>query len=73
MPSAGGPVPGSRFLGFGEGLTTERPWNTEALAAVERLNGWVARLGFLAAVVGEALTDEGIVGQLAAALRWLLG
>ncbi|EDY39238.1 putative high light inducible protein [Cyanobium sp. PCC 7001] len=40
---------------------------------MERLNGWVARLGFLAAVVGEALTDEGIVGQLAAALRWLLG
>jgi hypothetical protein len=58
---------------FGEGLTTERPWNTAALAAVERLNGRVAMLGFLAAVVGEALTGQGIVGQLAGALRWLLG
>jgi hypothetical protein len=48
---------------FGEGLTTNRPWNVSALAGVERLNGRVAMLGFLAA----------IVGQLALMLRWLLG
>jgi hypothetical protein len=53
---------------FGEGLTTSRPWNVAALAGVERLNGRVAMLGFLAAVAG-----EWIVGQLALMLRWLLG
>lgn len=58
---------------FGEGLTTERPWNVGALAGVERLNGRVAMLGFLAAVLGERLTGAGIVGQLALMLRWLLG
>ena len=58
---------------FGEGLTTERPWNVSALAGVERLNGRVAMLGFLAAVLGERLTGTGIVGQLALMLRWLLG
>jgi hypothetical protein len=58
---------------FGEGLTTSRPWNTTALAGVERLNGRVAMLGVLAAVVGECLTGEGIVGQLGLMLRWLLG
>ena len=58
---------------FGEGLTTRRPWNTQALAAVERLNGRVAMLGFLAAVLGEVLTGEGVVGRLLAMLRWLLG
>lgn len=58
---------------FGEGLTTSRPWNVSALSGVERLNGRVAMLGFLAAVVGEQLTGEGIVGQLAAVLRWYLG
>jgi hypothetical protein len=58
---------------FGEGLTTRRPWNTQALAAVEQLNGRVAMLGFMAAVLGEALTGEGVVGQLLAMLRWLLG
>lgn len=58
---------------FGEGLTTSRPWNTAALAGVERLNGRVAMLGVLAAVVGERLTGEGIVGQLGLMLRWLLG
>jgi hypothetical protein len=58
---------------FGEGLTTRRPWNTQALAGVERLNGRVAMLGFLAAVLGEVLTGEGVVGQLLAMLRWLLG
>lgn len=58
---------------FGEGLTTRRPWNTQALAFVERLNGRVAMLGFLAAVLGEAISGQGVVGQLHAMLRWLLG
>ena len=35
---------------FGESLTTARPWNRSALTDVERLNGRVAMLGFLAAV-----------------------
>ena len=58
---------------FGEGLTTSRPWNTTALAGVERLNGRVAMLGFLAAVTGEWLTGDGIVGQLGHILVWVLG
>jgi hypothetical protein len=58
---------------FGEGLTTSRPWNTQALAGVELLNGRVAMLGFLAAIVGEWLTGQGIVGQLSLVLRWYLG
>jgi len=58
---------------FGEGLTTERPWNTQALAAVEQLNGRVAMLGFLAAVLGEVVTGQGVVGQLQGIVRWLLG
>ncbi len=58
---------------FGEGLTSRRPWNQGALAAVERLNGRVAMLGFLAAVIGEAVSGKGIVGQLAYLARWLLG
>jgi len=58
---------------FGEGLTTSRPWNTQALAGVELLNGRVAMLGFLAAIVGEWLTGQGIVGQLTVVLRWYLG
>lgn len=57
---------------FGEGLTTRRPWNTSALAAVERLNGRVAMLGFLAAVLGEWITGYGPAGQLLALLRWYL-
>ena len=57
---------------FGEGLTTRRPWNTTALAGVERLNGRVAMVGFLAAVVGERLTGVGILGQLKAVLMWYL-
>jgi hypothetical protein len=57
---------------FGEGLTTRRPWNTEALARVERLNGWVAMLGFAAALIGEWLTGYGPAGQLLALLRWYL-
>jgi hypothetical protein len=58
---------------IGEGLTTRRPWNTEALTGVERLNGRVAMLGFAAALVGELLSGKGIVGQLAAVLHWYLG
>ena len=58
---------------FGEGLTTRRPWNTTALAGVERLNGRVAMVGFAAAVVGEWLTGHGPAGQLLALLRWYLG
>ena len=57
---------------FGEGLTTRRPWNTTALAAVERLNGRVAMLGFAAALLGEWLTGHGPAGQLIALLRWYL-
>ncbi|MBD2549450.1 high light inducible protein [Microcystis elabens FACHB-917] len=58
---------------FGEGLTTSRPWNLGALAGVERLNGRVAMIGFAAALIGEAFTGRGILGQLALMLRWLLG
>jgi hypothetical protein len=58
---------------FGEGLTTQRPWNQGALAAVERLNGRVAMLGFLAALIGEAISGKGIVGQLGYMAHWLLG
>jgi hypothetical protein len=58
---------------FGEGLTTSRPWNTKALAFVEQLNGRVAMLGFMAAILGEGLTGEGMVGQLGLWLRWYLG
>lgn len=57
---------------FGEGLTTSRPWNTSALAAVERLNGRVAMVGFLAAVIGELISGHGPAGQLLAVLRWYL-
>jgi hypothetical protein len=58
---------------FGEGLTSQRPWNQGALAAVERLNGRVAMLGFVAALIGEAISGKGIVGQLGSLARWLLG
>jgi len=57
---------------FGEGLTTRRPWNTKALAGVERLNGRVAMLGFAAALIGECLTGHGPAGQVVALLRWYL-
>lgn len=57
---------------FGEGLTTHRPWNVSALASVERLNGRVAMLGFVAAVVGELLTGHGPAGQVLGVLRWYL-
>jgi hypothetical protein len=58
---------------FGEAQTTFRPWNHAALAGVEQLNGRVAMLGFAAALVGEAITGRGILGQLLLMLRWLLG
>ena len=58
---------------FGEGLTTSRPWNTKALASVELLNGRVAMLGFVAAILGESLTGQGMVGQLGLWLRWYRG
>ena len=57
---------------FGEGLTTNRPWNVAALASVERLNGRVAIVGFMAAVVGELITGHGPAGQLVDLLRWYL-
>jgi len=57
---------------FGESFTTARPWNTSALAAVERLNGRAAMVGFTAAVLGEWLTGHGIVGQLTSVVRWYL-
>ena len=57
---------------FGASMTSPRPWNTQALAGVELLNGRVAMLGFAAAIAGELLTGKGMVGQLAAMLRWYL-
>ena len=57
---------------FGEGLTTARPWNTSALAWVERLNGRVAMVGFAAAVLGECMTGHGPAGQVMALVRWYL-
>ena len=58
---------------FGASMTSPRPWNTQALAGVERLNGRVAMLGFMAAIAGEVLTGKGMVGQLGALLQWYLG
>ena len=57
---------------FGESLTTARPWNQSALTFVERLNGRAAMVGFSAAVLGELLTGNGIVGQLTGLVRWYL-
>ena len=57
---------------FGESLTTARPWNQSALTLVERLNGRAAMVGFSAAVLGELLTGNGIVGQLTGVVRWYL-
>jgi hypothetical protein len=58
---------------FGESMTSPKPWNKAALAGVELLNGRMAMLGFAAAIAGELLTGKGMVGQLAAMLRWYLG
>ena len=57
---------------FGESLTTARPWNQLALTFVERLNGRAAMVGFMASVLGEWLTGQGIVGQLSGVVRWYL-
>ena len=57
---------------FGEGLTTRRPWNTDALRGVEQLNGRVAMLGFAAALVGELISGHGPAGQVLAVVRWYL-
>jgi hypothetical protein len=57
---------------FGESLTTRRPWNTSALIGVERLNGRVAMLGFIAALIGEWINGVGPAGQVMALLRWYL-
>ena len=57
---------------FGEGLTTARPWNTNALAQVERLNGRVAMVGFVAALAGEWISGHGPAGQVVALVRWYL-
>ena len=57
---------------FGESLSTARPWNQSALTFVERLNGRAAMVGFSAAVLGELLTGNGIVGQLTGLVRWYL-
>ena len=58
---------------FGEGLTTNLPWNVKALQEVELLNGRVAMLGFMFALVGELLTGKGIIGQLLWIAGWFLG
>ena len=57
---------------FGEGLTTKRPWNQGSLDFVERLNGRVAMLGFMAAIIGELISGHGPAGQLADVFRWYL-
>ena len=57
---------------FGESLTEPRPWNIETLKMVERLNGRVAMLGFVAAILGEWMTGYGPAGQVMALLRWSL-
>ena len=48
---------------FGESLTTAKPWNTNALEMVERLNGRVAMVGFAAAVVGEWISGKALVAS----------
>jgi hypothetical protein len=58
---------------FGEGLTTNRPWNITALQQVELLNGRVAMLGFLAGLIAEMLTGRGILSQLLWIGGWFLG
>ena len=57
---------------FGESLTTRRPWNTQALVGVERLNGRVAMLGFVTALLGEHLSGHGPAGQMLAVVQWYL-
>ena len=57
---------------FGEGLTTRRPWNSKALAAVELLNGRVAMVGFAAALIGELVSGRGPAGQVLSLVSWYL-
>lgn len=57
---------------FGEGLTTRRPWNNKALAAVELLNGRVAMVGFAAALIGELVSGRGPAGQVLSLVSWYL-
>jgi len=42
------------------------------LASVELLNGRVAMVGFVAALLGELLTGHGPAGQVLDILRWYL-
>jgi hypothetical protein len=58
---------------FGEGLTTNRPWNITALQQVELLNGRVAMLGFMVGLIAELLTGRGILSQLLWIGGWFLG
>jgi hypothetical protein len=58
---------------FGEGLTTNRPWNITALQQVELLNGRVAMLGFMAGLIAEMLTGRGLLSQLLWIGGWFLG
>ncbi len=53
-------------------MTSARPWNYAALDAVERLNGRAAMIGFTAAVIGELITGNGVVGQLKSLVIWYL-
>ncbi|QEY32698.1 high light inducible protein [Synechococcus sp. RSCCF101] len=55
---------------FGRSMTTPRPWNVQALAGVELLNGRVAMLGFAAALIGELISGRGPGGQVLLLLRW---
>ena len=57
---------------FGESLTSHRPWNKSRLFVVEQINGRVAMVGFLAAVLGELCTGKGMLGQLSIYLNWYL-
>ncbi|NBP98014.1 MAG: high light inducible protein [Synechococcaceae bacterium WBB_32_011] len=57
---------------FGEGLTTRRPWNNKALAAVELLNGRVAMVGFAAALIGELVSGRGPAAQVLSLVSWYL-
>ena len=45
---------------FGEGLTTRRPWNNKALAAVA------------AALIGELVSGRGPAGQVLSLVSWYL-
>ncbi len=57
---------------FGEGLTTQRPWNQGSLLFVERMNGRTAMVGFAASIIGELISGHGPAGQIADVVRWYL-